>query len=86
MAARPSKIAIVVTISKKMIDRRPSRPTCFRFECPAMPTTSVANSSGAMMVLIRRRKDQRQHAQMRGHGWKVVPDLRPEKHGDEDPG
>ena len=32
------------------------RPTCFRLAWPAMPTTSVANTSGAMMVLTRRRK------------------------------
>ena len=32
------------------------RPTCRRFECPAMPTTSVAKRSGATMVRMRRRK------------------------------
>ncbi len=47
---------MVVTISKKMMERSPSRPTWRKLECPAMPTTSVANSSGAMIVLIKRRK------------------------------
>ena len=32
------------------------RPTCLRFGWPAIPTTSVANSSGAMIVLIIRMK------------------------------
>ena len=32
------------------------RPTCFRLAWPAMPTTSVAKTSGAMMVFTSRRK------------------------------
>jgi hypothetical protein len=32
------------------------RPTCFRSLCDAMPTTSVAKSSGATIVRIRRMK------------------------------
>ncbi len=34
----------------------PSRPTFFKSACPAMPTTSVPKSSGAMITLISRRK------------------------------
>src|SRR5438477_404100 len=32
------------------------RPTCLRLPCAAMPTTSVANSSGATMVRTSRMK------------------------------
>ena len=32
------------------------RPIAFRSPVPAMPTTSVENSSGAMIILIIRRK------------------------------
>src|SRR5262245_26896953 len=34
----------------------PIRPTSLRLPCPAMPTTSVANNSGATIVRIRRMK------------------------------
>ena len=34
----------------------PMRPIVFRSPVPAMPTTSVENSSGAMIILIMRRK------------------------------
>ena len=39
-----------------MIALRPMRPIAFRSPVPAMPTTSVENSSGAMIILIMRRK------------------------------
>ena len=38
-----------------MIALRPMRPIAFRSPVPAMPTTSVENSSGAMIILIMRR-------------------------------
>src|SRR5882757_608706 len=34
----------------------PRRPTFFRSECPAIPTTRTPKSSGAMITLMRRRK------------------------------
>ena len=56
MAAKPMNSATVVTTSKYTSALIPIRPIFFRSAWPAMPTTSVPNSSGAMMVLIRRRK------------------------------
>ena len=56
MAARPKNNAIVDTISKYRRDFQLILPTCLRLECPAMPTTSVPNSNGAMIVLTRFRK------------------------------
>jgi hypothetical protein len=38
------------------MDFHPILPTCFKSACPAMPTTSVPNNNGAMIVLIRRMK------------------------------
>ena len=51
-----------------------------------MPTTSVANSSGAMMVLISRRKMSASTRRCVATTGPVVPDLRSQQHGDEDPG
>ena len=64
----------------------PIRPMCLRSPPPAIPATSVPNSSGAMMDRIRRRntvlispsclaKSGREHAQRHARG-----------HADEDPG
>jgi hypothetical protein len=39
-----------------MIAFKPMRPDVFMSPVPAMPTTSVENSSGAMIILIMRRK------------------------------
>src|SRR6266481_847231 len=39
-----------------MSDLIPRRPTFFRSEWPAIPTTSTPNRSGAMITLMRRRK------------------------------
>ena len=47
--------AMVVAISKYTIAFRPIRPIAFRSPVPAMPTTSVAKISGAMIILIMRR-------------------------------
>jgi hypothetical protein len=44
--------ARVDTISKYRSDFQPIRPICFISECPAIPTTRVENSRGAIMVLI----------------------------------
>ena len=85
IAPRPRKIAIVVTTSKKMMERSPSRPTCLRLECPAMPTTSVAKQQRRNDRLDQPQKDQRQHAQVGGDVREVVTDLRAQQHGDEDP-
>jgi hypothetical protein len=53
----PTTSAMVVTTSKYTIDRTASVPTPRRCEpWPAMPTTSVANTSGAMSDLTIRRK------------------------------
>ena len=35
---------------------RPMRPTVFASPVPAMPATTVANTSGAMIILMSRRK------------------------------
>ena len=37
-----------------MMARRPIRPTSLKWPAPAMPATSVANSSGAMIIWIMR--------------------------------
>ena len=56
-AMRPTASASVVTISKYRIDLNASFPTFFMSSpCPAIPTTSVANSSGAINDLIMLRK------------------------------
>ena len=34
----------------------PMRPTCFKLEWPAIPTTNVLKINGATIVLISRRK------------------------------
>ena len=50
----------------------PMRPTWRRLGCPAMPTTSVANSSGAMIVLIIRMKiwlSSRSATALPGKSW-----------------
>jgi len=39
-----------------MIALSPMRPIAFRSPVPAIPTTSVEKSSGAMIILIMRRK------------------------------
>ena len=52
----------------------PMRPTCRRFEWPAIPTTSVANNSGAIMVLIKRRKiwlSSRAERPISGQSWPI---------------
>src|SRR5215471_3731069 len=56
IAANPINSAIVDTTSKYTRDFQPSRPTFFRFACPAIPVTRIPNSSGAMITLISRRK------------------------------
>src|SRR6185436_12055697 len=38
------------------IARRPIRPTAFTWPAPAIPATSVPKMSGAMIILISRRK------------------------------
>ena len=56
-AIRPIARAAVVTSSKYTIERNASRPTFFMSSpCPAIPTTSVLNSSGTISDLIMRRK------------------------------
>src|SRR5690349_3926838 len=56
-AIRPTASANVVTTSKYTIERNASRPTFFMSSpCPAIPTTSVENSSGAINDLIMLRK------------------------------
>ena len=50
------------------------RPTCRRFEWPAMPTTSVPKRSGAMIVLIMRRKmrlSTRAFTPAAGQSWPI---------------
>ena len=55
-ASSPIARAIVVTTSKYRMERNASRPTFFMSSpWPAMPTTSVLNSSGTMSDLIIRR-------------------------------
>ncbi len=52
----PTTSASVVTISKYRMERNASLPTRFMSSpCPAMPTTSVENSSGTINDLIMRR-------------------------------
>jgi len=51
-AASPSNSARVVTISKYRMALPPMRPMRFISPPPAMPTTSVAKISGAMMERI----------------------------------
>ncbi len=48
--------ATVVASSNHTIALSPMRPMVRRSPAPAMPTTSVENSSGAMIILIMRRK------------------------------
>ena len=55
-APKPTNSATVVTTSKYRIALPPMRPMVLTLPVPAMPTTSVANSSGAMIDLIMRRK------------------------------
>jgi hypothetical protein len=52
---RPTTSATVVASSNQRIALRPMRPIARRSPLPAMPTTSVENSSGAMIILIMRR-------------------------------
>ena len=52
MAIKPIASATVVTTSKYSKDFQPIRPTCFKSECPAMPTTKVPNKSGAIILLM----------------------------------
>ena len=54
-STRPMTSATVVASSNQMIALRPMRPIARRSPVPAMPTTSVENSSGAMIILIIRR-------------------------------
>ena len=49
--------ATVVASSNQTIALSPMRPIAFRSPVPAMPTTSVENSSGAMIILIIRRNE-----------------------------
>ena len=47
--------ATVVASSNQKMAFKPMRPMARRSPVPAMPTTSVENSSGAMIILIIRR-------------------------------
>ena len=54
-STRPMTSATVVASSNQTIALRPMRPIARRSPVPAMPTTSVEKSSGAMIILIIRR-------------------------------
>ena len=55
-AKRPITSASSVAAVNQTIARSPSRPTDFKSPAPAMPTTSVLKSSGAISSLISARK------------------------------
>src|SRR5205085_11137738 len=57
--ASPITSAAVVTISKKTSALIPMRPTLRSAPAPAIPTTIVENTSGAMIDLIRLMKMSR---------------------------
>ncbi len=52
----PSSSEITEAITNQAKVRRPTRPSAAVSPMCAMPTTSVENTSGAMIILIRRRK------------------------------
>ena len=54
-STRPMTSATVVASSNQTIALRPMRPIARKSPVPAMPTTSVEKSSGAMIILIIRR-------------------------------
>src|ERR1035437_8923426 len=56
IARSPMNKASVDIISKYNNDFHPILPICLIFACPAIPTTSVENKRGAIMVFIILRK------------------------------
>ena len=85
MAPSPRKIAIVVTTSKKMMERSPSRPTCLQVGMSGDADDQRSKQQRRDDGLDQPQKDERQHAQVGGDVWEVVSDLRAQQHGDEDP-
>ena len=53
---RPMTSASVVVSSNQSSALAPVRPTVFRSFMPAMPSTSVVNTTGAISILISRTK------------------------------
>ena len=77
---------MVVTISKYRIALPPMRPMVLTLPVPAMPHTSVPNSSGAMIDLISRRKMVAQQAQSFGGPGKCRAERDARHQRDQDPG
>ena len=62
------------------------RPTFFRSACPAIPLTSVPNSSGAMMQRMSRRKIMLRTPQVQGRAGPIVTqDAPPSEHRHQNP-
>ena len=83
-ATSPMTSATVVASSNQTIAFRPMRPMAFRSPMPAMPITSVENSSGAMIILIIRRNASAMRLDAGPDVRQEVPERDPEHQADED--
>ena len=82
----PMTSAIVVASSNQRIAFSPMRPMAFRSPLPAMPTTSVENSSGAMIILIMRRNMSARGLIADADGGPEIADHDAREQADEDLG